>query len=305
MRRTCSAFAVLAALAISPAARAEAPPAQGHVVYAAIPAHPALWTVHKSKGTVYLFGSIHILPPQIDWHTPEIDAAIAKADSFVFEVSMDAAALKDVQTFVRERGMLPPGQNLRDMLSPEAKRNYDARIARLSVPPERIGRMRPWLAGLTIGVLDVSRQNYSAQSGVDLQLQASARKNGKPIIGLETPEQQLELLAPDDPKTELQTFEAGLAGADKPSASQVGPLIDAWIHGNAARIGTIMNRAFDKFPRARVTLVDNRNRAWAARIAELLEEPKTYFVTVGAAHLAGSTGVPNLLRRKGYSVSGP
>jgi uncharacterized protein YbaP (TraB family) len=165
--------------------------------------------------------------------------------------------------------------------------------------------MRPWLAGLTIGVLDITSRNYSTQSGVDLELQTGTRMDGKPVIGLETPEQQLALLAPEDPKAELQAFEAGLAGAGHPADDEIGPLIDAWIHGDAATIGRISNREFAKYPRARAMLFDDRNRAWAARIAGLLGEGKTYFVTVGAAHLAGPAGVPNLLSKKGFSVSGP
>jgi hypothetical protein len=225
MKGMRAALALLAALAISPAVRSGTAPEHGPVVYAAIPAHPALWTVHGPKGIAYLFGSIHILPPQVDWHTPEIDSAIAKSDAFVFEVVLDAGAMKDIRNYVRERGMLPPGQNLRDMLSPAARGNYDRRIAQLSVAPETIGRMRPWLAGLTIGVLDITSRNYSTQSGVDLELQTGTRMDGKPVIGLETPEQQLALLASEDPKAELQAFEAGLAGAGHPADDEIGPAI--------------------------------------------------------------------------------
>ena len=37
----------------------------------------------------------------------------------------------------------------------------------------------------------------------------------------------------------------------------------------------------------------------------MLDEPHTFFITVGAAHLVGKTGVPNLLRAAGYKVEGP
>ena len=33
-------------------------------------ANPALWRVHNGTSTVYLFGSLHILPPGYKWTTP-------------------------------------------------------------------------------------------------------------------------------------------------------------------------------------------------------------------------------------------
>jgi uncharacterized protein YbaP (TraB family) len=37
----------------------------------------------------------------------------------------------------------------------------------------------------------------------------------------------------------------------------------------------------------------------------MLGESRSFFVTVGAAHLAGPDGVPALLRADGYDVEGP
>ena len=42
-----------------------------------------------------------------------------------------------------------------------------------------------------------------------------------------------------------------------------------------------------------------------ARLTVILDQPKTYFITVGAAHLAGPDGVPALLRAKGFKIEGP
>src|SRR5207253_2543454 len=68
--RLIGSLALAVFLATAPAAAAEAPP-----VIATIKAHPALWTVRSAKGTAYLFGSVHLLPPNIDWHSPDVDAA--------------------------------------------------------------------------------------------------------------------------------------------------------------------------------------------------------------------------------------
>jgi uncharacterized protein YbaP (TraB family) len=294
------AAALLAALAIARPAFAAGDAAP---VYAQMPAHPALWTIHGSKGTVYLFGSVHLLPPQVDWHTKEIDAAIARSDILVFEIALDGDAQERMQAYIAAHGMLPAGQHLHDMLSPDSRKELDTEVAKLPVSPEAVDRMRPWLAALTIEIMGITKEHYSAASGVDQELQANA--NGKPVVGLETVEQQLSLLAPDDPKVELQAFEAGLKTSTEDTNDKIGPLLDAWMHGRVDRIASLTDKELAKFPEARKLLFDDRNHAWAEKIASYLEQPKIYFITVGAAHLAGPHGVPALLRARGFHVDGP
>ena len=53
-------------------------------------------------------------------------------------------------------------------------------------------------------------------------------------------------------------------------------------------------------------MLEDRNRNWLPKIEKMLKEKRTFFITVGAAHLAGGPdSVPNLLRRDGYKVDGP
>jgi len=59
-------------------------------------------------------------------------------------------------------------------------------------------------------------------------------------------------------------------------------------------------------PETKKRLVDERNQAWVAPIAHMLDsESGTFMVTVGALHMVGPEGVPALLRAKGYKVDGP
>ena len=69
-------------------------------------AHPAMWTVHGPKGTVVLVSSLHLLPRGTDWHRPEIDAAMAHADSFVFEVPTGDGELNEETQFIFDKGLL-------------------------------------------------------------------------------------------------------------------------------------------------------------------------------------------------------
>src|SRR4051812_19280614 len=46
---------------------------------APVVAHPALWEVSDPDTTIYLFGTIHLLPPNSQWRTSRLDAAVANA----------------------------------------------------------------------------------------------------------------------------------------------------------------------------------------------------------------------------------
>src|SRR5207302_10234810 len=97
--------------------------------HAAPEAHPALWKVHGARGTAYLFGSIHVLPQNINWRTPKIDAAIRQSNVLVFEIPNDPATQARLASLVAEKGQLPSGTSLRMLLSPEARPDYDADLA--------------------------------------------------------------------------------------------------------------------------------------------------------------------------------
>lgn len=44
---------------------------------------PALWKLADADTTIYLFGTIHILPKDLPWRTPVLEHAIAASDELV------------------------------------------------------------------------------------------------------------------------------------------------------------------------------------------------------------------------------
>ena len=270
----------------------------------AVQAHPALWTVHGSKATLYLLGSIHVLPPQMQWHTPAIDKALDAADVFVFEIPMDETQKTAIQAFVKENGLLPPGMALPSLLNEQARKDYRAALNVTHVSPEMLNPMRPWLALLMLDAGVVTQQHLSAAAGLDRQVYAVAVKKGAALRAFETPQQQLKLLMPEDQSLEVQEFDAGLKELLKEKTSPQ-ELIDAWARGDVKKLGQLMNSGFEDNPKAEKILFEDRNRAWMTKLESMLYENHVFFVTVGAGHLAGPKGVPAMLRREGYKVDGP
>jgi hypothetical protein len=290
MNRFVRAFAALTCALLL--AAAPAPVAQ-RTATTPTQARPALWTVHGPKGTAYLLGSIHVLPPQMQWRTPRIDAALRAADVFVFEIPMGDAQKTEIQEFIKQNGMLPPGTALPSLLTPEARKDYVAALDLTHVPPELLTPMRPWLALLML------------DAGLDKQVYAFALKRGGATFrALETPEQQLRLLMPEDQSLEVQEFDAGLKELLNETLS-VDDLIKAWAAGDVAKLNQLMNSGFKENPRAEKTLFEDRNRAWVGQLGSMLNQPHVFFVTVGTGHLVGPKGVPALLRAEGYKVDGP
>jgi uncharacterized protein YbaP (TraB family) len=298
LRRAAGALAAALLLAGTPAASAATGPAK------LTQAHPALWTVHGSKGTVYLLGSIHVLPPLMQWHTSKIDRALDAADVFVFEIPMDDSQKTAIQAFVRQNGLLPSGMALPSLLDEQSRKDYRAALALTHVPPETLTPLRPWLALLMLNAGVVTQQHMSPAAGLDRQIYAIALKKAAPVRAFETPEQQLKMLMPEDQSLEMQEFDAGLKELLKErSAPQ--ELIDAWARGDVKKLGILMNSGFEDNPKAEKILFEDRNRAWVTNLESMLNENHIFFVTVGAGHLAGPKGVPTLLRREGYKVDGP
>jgi len=281
-----------------------AAPASAQVQMAKIAAHPALWTVHSKTATVYLFGSIHLLPANVVWHTREIDRAMESATTFMFEAPLDAAGKAQVADFVREHGSLPKGTTLRSLLPPQTLADYQRALTAADLVPEQLDGERPWLAAIVLDVAYLQHMHYVVADGVDLQVFAYATAHNKQVRTFETPAQQLSLFMPKDKKLELAEFTADLKEF-RSEESTIGAMVDAWGAGDAKSVGRLMNKSLDSEPGARKILIDDRNHNWIKILDGVLAKPGVSFVTVGTGHLVGPGGVPALLRKQGYVVDGP
>jgi uncharacterized protein YbaP (TraB family) len=291
-----AAFFILAFLAAFAPAWAQAPQT--------VQAHPALWRVHGDHKDVYLLGAIHVLPPNVNWRTPEIKRAIKRADAFVFEIPLDAVTLNRVTALVGERGTLAPGQSLRKMLPPDSQADLDKALASVGLPLAAVDNKRPWLVSLMLDSILLKRHMQQFTLGADSVLSVQAKASGKPMLYLETVDQQLALIAPSDPTVELQSFEAELESFETED-SDLAAVTDAWEKGDAAALAAVTAKEFEGHPEARAAFFTDRNRNWVKQIEAMLHERKTFFITVGAGHLAGKDSVPALLRADGYQVDGP
>lgn len=268
---------------------------------AAVIAHPALWVVKDADTTIYLFGTVHLMPSDASWHSPELDRALADSRTLYIELTDDDPA--NMTALVLRYGM-DATHPLSSQLSQSEAHRLDLLANKLGVPGgmQTLNVMRPWLAALTLAVTPLLKAGLDPEHGVDKQLKAQMSAAGKPVLGLETAEQQIRLLADMPRMIELALLRSTMRDADK-GTFRLTELIDAWKAGDVdaiARIGNDDMRLHE--PKLYQRLLVQRNQVWATKIAAMLQQPGTVFIAVGAAHLAGPDSVQVQLRKLGISA---
>lgn len=260
---------------------------------------PALWKVADEDTTIYLFGTVHVLPQGVEWYDATIAGALEGADMIVTEIKMDPAAETELQQLSMSMGLLPSGTTLRSLLTPEQTTAYEAALAKIGAPPAAFDPLKPWLAGLTLSLLPLMQQGYDPNSGVEKVL--LSKVGDKPQGALETAEYQLGIFDGMPTEGQVSFLMEAVDGMD-----EVKPMLDRmvaeWAEGDAEELAVIMNEGMSD-PAVAEALLYQRNANWAEWIDTRLDEPGTVFIAVGAGHLAGAKSVQDYLAEKGITVS--
>lgn len=273
-------------------------------------AKPPVWTVHGRGATITLFGSVHVLPRDIDWEPDALKRALGEADELWFETPIDPAALLEASRLALAKGMLPEGQSLPDLLSDDGKARLKREEEALRLPGPQLERLRPWLAELSISEAAYARDGATADQGVERQLADSAPQARRRAF--ETPAQQIAMFADSPEAVQVDSLQDTLRELEQ-DPDQSRRLIDAWMKGDLKAIEKEGVEALrSESPALFKVLLTNRNAAWVSTLLKRLNarpprhgRPVRMVVVVGVGHLAGKGGVPDLLRRKGIRVDGP
>jgi uncharacterized protein len=262
--------------------------------------HHILWSLQGKTNKVYLLGSVHLLK-ESETLPAAIDSAYADAEALVMEIDMDDLDPADMQQAALELAMLPQGQTLQQQLGAQTYEQFAAKARALGLEPAMLDRFRPWFAAITLVQLQLMKLGFDPESGVERRLTRRATEDSKPIQGLETARQQLEIMARLPEKQQREFLLYSVDDAER-MASEVDQLLATWRNGDATAMAKLLQEGFDEYPDLYRPLTVERNRKWIPQIEQLLDDKDDYLVVVGALHLVGTDSVIDLLERKGYKV---
>ena len=267
-------------------------------------AAPPVWVVHGPQSTVVLFGSVHILPPDLNWEPPKLKKAVARARELWFEIPLDNASMAAASLAAEVQGLQPPGQTLSAELSDADRARLTKLAQTYGVPMEELDRLKPWLAEIRLSVASYRDLGASRDLGVEHQILAGARANARQCA-FETPQEQIGYLAQASTPDQIASLEETFGELEEGPVTYQ-RLIHAWMAGDLSALNAeALQPLAIAAPAIYRTMVVERNKRWLETILARLNRPGDTVIVVGVGHLIGPEGLPTLLRARGVSIDGP
>ena len=261
---------------------------------------------HARGGRAWLLGSVHAGTPDLVFD-PAIERAFAGSEALVIEADITAIG-GDGRGFVEamlQQATLPEGKTLDQLMTKPAWNQLSEFLRERGQSPEALRRFEPWLVMTMVTAYYFAEAGLPPSGGVDLRFTTLAEQRKIPIVPLETPEFQLSLLDSLPLDTQSAMLEEMLEHQSETRAEAL-RVYDAWVYGDLDAIETSTTAGVEEDARLRdfhESVYVKRNRNMAEHIDELLAQPRTWFVVLGAGHMVGADGIPNLLAARGHRVT--
>jgi uncharacterized protein YbaP (TraB family) len=272
---------------------------------AAIPQRGTLYRVRHQGNTTYLFGTIHVGKPAFFPLDSQVTSALADASKLVLEI--DIRNNETLHHALKKHGLYAAGDTIDRHISVDALLLLRQALGQFGIPFENIMHMKPWLVTNMLVALDLERNGYRRDDGIEYFLLSYAKDQTKTVQELESAEYQLSLYDGMTEADQEQYLRENLAEIiDGIALKKAQALIDAWASANGKAFEDLLQESInERTVSSEFThrvLLDKRNPEMATKIEVLLKNDRTTFVGVGLLHLIGETGVPTLLRQRGYEV---
>lgn len=251
-----------------------------------------LWRIEKDGRTSWLYGTIHL--NHIDYAKPGPQIMLGMRSSDVLAVEINPYEPHKPSSVAHSSVIQLSAEQLDRVSKAYARECLALNATSVSA------------AAVTLPLLLTQAQRKGLLAGYspDSRLAQIAQRTGKPIVQLETLEQQLALLAPKSQadfdaafQLTLTEFESGKMQSDLAELNQ------AWRESAWQTFVKLEQDMTSSQPEFAQRLLDQRNVQMAQKIDALHQEGKRVFVAVGALHMAGKAALPKLMQERGYSVS--
>jgi len=260
-----------------------------------------VWAVRGAHNTVYLAGSIHLLPADDSALPAAFDRAYTDSARLVMELDLGKLDTLEAAAWMMDHSALPAGTTLRGILGEARYQRVRAAAANVGLMSAGLDDRAPWMVGIELTDSAYTREGFDSDQGVEEQLVRRAQADNKPTAGLETLQEELGGLASLPSADQIHMLDQTLDEL-KDVKSEMREVVSAWRRGDAHKLAGLLSSEYQEFPALYRPLVLERNARWLPQVEELLKGADNSMVVVGALHLVGEGGLIEQLRHKGYQV---
>jgi hypothetical protein len=256
-----------------------------------------LWKMEGKgfKKNVYLFGTMHLIEREYFYFPKKIVELVQNSDQLVTELGdinpadgMDFLKLKKGKFF--------------DYFSKEQTDSILAYAEKnLNMNEVQFRMMMSNLKPLAMVQFATIKTFKGPTESYDLYIMNIALENQKPIIGLETFEEQLALFDKLD-STENTNMVMESIRPSENAKSEFENLELAYQQQDVEKLYQLIHQSSGVFSAMGIDLLDNRNSNWVKQIIKIAQKKST-FIAVGAGHLGGPKGLIQQFRNEGYTLT--
>lgn len=264
---------------------------------------PAIWVVKDHDSELYLFGTVHLLPGDLDWQRDDMKEVFDASGTIFFELDTNTGAQLEASVLTQQKGFLDSGQTLSAKLDGYHLKLLEAAANNGQIRLETLNAMKPWLASEFLTIAAAASADLSPELAADEALKSRAARLKKNVIYLDSVANQINATA-DQPEFVQSLLLSEALESFNSLGRNLRNIADAWSVGQTDYLTQKTTQAIaQKSPELYTALIKERNRAWTAAFLRFLEGNETGFAAVGTAHLLGEHSVQEMLRGQGYTVS--
>lgn len=249
----------------------------------------------------YLLGTHHLIEKEQIPGFAQIQSYIPQVDMVVGEMDMSkmlSMQLKLVQTAIMK------DSTMRQLLSPDDYMLVDIRMKEVvGRGLDQMGRMKPAMLSAMYEVMLYMKQNNIKKEpeAVDIAVQNIGKKAKKKILGLETIDQQIDILFNSTSlKHQAEMLVEQVKDKDE-SLKILGELNVAYLAGDLDKMVSLSKEGESTNEDDMKILVYDRNKNWVDQLLKILPQ-NACFIAVGCLHLPEEQGLIQLFRNAGYTV---
>ncbi|WP_417939095.1 TraB/GumN family protein [Flavobacterium sp. RS13.1] len=235
----------------------------------------------------YLYGTIHMICGSDYFLSDKTKKAFEASEKLVLEIDMsDPKEMTDMQQMAM--GKAP----LSKTLNPENLSKLDHILKNNGLTIQQVDNFKLF----TIMSL-VSMKSFGCNDlkFYEMNFIATAKQQKLPITGLETVKLQMEAFGKSYTDTEM------IDSLKESGKEETAKLVSQYKQENITAIYDAFSENKYMSKKTKEIILDNRNENWIKQLPGLMEK-ESLFIAVGSAHLAGESGVINLLKKAGYKI---